>query len=970
MSQDNRKSIVMYQGNGSVNVFPVPMTKGKYGTISVAFVRRGLDSYEYNPTTFRLNGSLYAWSVSDNVFYTDTPTPAVGATVYNQYDDATDYTVTSTVGTTITISDGENTLTLSRYTEGDIDENSLLKWTGTTLELGDYIVIERKTTRTQPFEFINNQKHIEKSDDNLERQIQEIADKVDNALLVDPTHAIDSNKKDPVDWMKTILRCIDLSVRALKYENGWLSYSTDDPNIAETDKTWMRVLNTTNDKSIKEVVTIDPDTSEEIHMLYYVDQYGVERALSNPPAYLVEQAIQDAHDAKEAAETAAAAVGNKVSKTGDTMSGALSFQGGTSYPKLNINQRSNTNELRFWSGSYANYSITMDLQRAALIPLATGRGHLGTSSLHWEDAYINKVYTATINNGADLTVPNKSGTLATMGDVELAARSGRMLTDQGVWYAKMYSATVAPSAEDGTNYADFSQVDNDNNPIIVIYTRTSGAWVQSETITPPADYDGYVPVTSKIWDIAEQSGQQGGRVLWNHTSKEFTPYPTIISFEDIEITGDSTVIMPLNPSGNQIVNKDYVDNHIPTGLSTYHPVLFAHEWDDKIRNDVQWLRADTFSWQAGSAYEAAYKHLRNDMYQWYSWEYDGTTIYTKKRYPEIGEKAYTSSALTTEVGEITAIDDGFDGIGITVNGNHYDGVTGASVVPTTETIAGVTVQYIPAEDGHKIVTDFHTNEVEAVYAATGVAWYYIIDYGFYRFKLPRSKHNKYASTLGVAGNGKNIVYTDGTNDCVQNAYFGTSNNGVYIDKKASNIAVNVGTDLGNATNITEHTAIGLSQDASKSGVIAQQEQDTDQYKYLYFYVGEFTQTALENTAGLNAELFNDKVDVGHEVIAFQAPTAQNNYTWYRKYADGWVEMGGQTNDSTDGAVTITLPVQLADANYVPLITGLYITNTGTASNNGASKAAGAFADRTTTSFKLWKQGEVPYGWEIKWMAQA
>jgi hypothetical protein len=32
-------------------------------------------------------------------------------------------------------------------------------------------------------------------------------------------------------------------------------------------------------------------------------------------------------------------------------------------------------------------------------------------------------------------------------------------------------------------------------------------------------------------------------------------------------------------------------------------------------------------------------------------------------------------------------------------------------------------------------------------------------------------------------------------------------------------------------------------------------------KHLYFYVGNFTQTAIENTAGLNAELFNGKVDL-------------------------------------------------------------------------------------------------------------
>lgn len=187
MSQDNKKSIVMYQGDGSNNVFSVPMTKGKFGTISVAFVRRGLDRYEYNPATFALNS-----------------------------------------------------------------DNTLLTWTGATLNVGDFIVIQRTTTREQPFEFPNNQKHLEKSDDNLERQIQEVADKVDNALLVDPTHAIDSNKMTPLQWMATILRSVDSSVRGFKIVDSILYYSADDPNLPEGSKTWTAVLNTINVTTIRE----------------------------------------------------------------------------------------------------------------------------------------------------------------------------------------------------------------------------------------------------------------------------------------------------------------------------------------------------------------------------------------------------------------------------------------------------------------------------------------------------------------------------------------------------------------------------------------------------------------------------------------------------------------------------------------------------------------------------------------------
>ena len=178
MSQDNKKSMVMYQGDGSNNVFAVPMTKGKYGTISVAFVRRGLDNYEYNPTTWTLN-----------------------------------------------------------------DENTLLTWTGDVLNVGDYIVIERTTVRKQPYEFPNNQKHIERSDDNLERQIQEVADAADRALKLDPTYSIDSGKMNPVDWLQTILRSRDLSVRELRFIGGQLCYSTVDPESAEAEKTWTPVPN-------------------------------------------------------------------------------------------------------------------------------------------------------------------------------------------------------------------------------------------------------------------------------------------------------------------------------------------------------------------------------------------------------------------------------------------------------------------------------------------------------------------------------------------------------------------------------------------------------------------------------------------------------------------------------------------------------------------------------------------------------
>lgn len=52
------------------------------------------------------------------------------------------------------------------------------------------------------------------------------------------------------------------------------------------------------------------------------------------------------------------------------------------------------------------------------------------------------------------------------------------------------------------------------------------------------------------------------------------------------------------------------------------------------------------------------------------------------------------------------------------------------------------------------------------------------------------------------------------------------------------------------------------------------------------------------------------------VVETQLPTTENNYTWYRKYKSGWVEIGGVIT----GSKTVTLPIQMQDTNYSILST--------------------------------------------------
>ncbi len=60
------------------------------------------------------------------------------------------------------------------------------------------------------------------------------------------------------------------------------------------------------------------------------------------------------------------------------------------------------------------------------------------------------------------------------------------------------------------------------------------------------------------------------------------------------------------------------------------------------------------------------------------------------------------------------------------------------------------------------------------------------------------------------------------------------------------------------------------------------------------------------------------VDTGAKadsVIDYQEPTAENGYTWYRKYLSGWVEQGGAILTTDALNVVFTLPIEMATDTY-------------------------------------------------------
>lgn len=73
-------------------------------------------------------------------------------------------------------------------------------------------------------------------------------------------------------------------------------------------------------------------------------------------------------------------------------------------------------------------------------------------------------------------------------------------------------------------------------------------------------------------------------------------------------------------------------------------------------------------------------------------------------------------------------------------------------------------------------------------------------------------------------------------------------------------------------------------------------------------------------SGLNTKIenVNTLLDTADYVIESQVPTEENNYTWYRKYASGWIEQGGRATSQD-----VTFPIPMANTNYACIINTLY-----------------------------------------------
>lgn len=451
--------------------------------------------------------------------------------------------------------------------------------------------------------------------------------------------------------------------------------------------------------------------------------------------------------------------------------------------------------------------------------------------------------------------------------------------------------------------------------------------------------------------------------------------------------------------------------------------LFDYKHADHLLNNVSWLRADTFSWQSGNVYKYAYQHLLDEANKiayyipsikeadtgttYYTWKASNGKYYaTLKETPVSGDTIYGYDKfgnVTMAVGETLS----------SISSEKLTLSNGAILYRARDAlqidvIDGIEIPCFIAEDKHKICLPNQENNIIKLFNTTGAADYYIVDKTNSQFKLPRKYKRKLVRSLKDASGTWYRLYSDGwveqggkfstpqsTNDTNAsinvNLPVTMADNSYDFYAGGMVITENGGTGGGwagfyKATGSTTTTLIisGWRTQTVSGNIFSWEVKGyAHDSEYLdvgmdfeYYYVGNFEASSIEQTAGLNKELLNGKLDSdlanlpsGYDfVVDWQAPTAANNYIWYRKYKSGWVEQGGLFTNSAK-LTQITFPVVMADTNYTALSNLQY----GSSSWSATVTTCIAEGTRTTTGLQILcyynsSYNTGPICWEVKGFA--
>ena len=862
MAQDTTPALVMYIGDGTQTRFEVPFDKGAYGEIKVAFVRRGLTDYTYDPTTYTVDGYLYAWN---------------GGV----------YTKTEQVDTSTPLYDKDGVATGNTWVEGmyrepknDIFTQAVVEWTGDTLTSNDVICIVRESAPSQPYSYPNNQKHIERALDNLSRQIQEIAKKSQNALLVDPSWmsvgdggVADENKLDPVAWLQTIVRSKGKTLRELRVDSGYIAYTADDPDA--TSKTWNVIAGVGVDNAgVISHIREHQDTVNGVtikRLQYSVDGGTTWRNSDNLVCF----------SELFGAPTDNTALANALNAKQDTIADLDTIRSGAAAGATAVQP-----------GDLATVATT-----GAYDDL-NGKPTLGTA------AAFDSTDFATAAQGA------KADSAVQPGDLATVATTGA--------YSDLTGTPTIPTVGNATITIAQGGV-------------AKGTFTTNQTLDTTIEIDA--------------GGGGGGTPLpdqTGHSGEFLTTNGTAASWASVPVTSVN------NKTGAVTLSASDV-GALPDS-TTIPDAQIQSDWDQSDNTKVDYIKNKPTipAAQVNSDWNAVAGIAQ---------------ILNKPTIPTVNDSTITitqggvtkgSFTLNQASGDTIALDAGGGSAGqsidadivgtLTINGAIVSGFSSSNYLK----LPGIFI--LKNANNFELVTGFTTKssigeERLIDHLATGGITLTVNSSGKLLFGVSDSSGLQSLQII----QGTTVLSVD-TKYYVKIQYDGTdytlllSTDGINYTQEGTVAETTLPADteivFGKSANVPEIIHLDSCY-IKKDGVIIWQ--------------------------GMDVPGLHQRAPKGHEVIEFQAPTAGNNYTWYRKYADGWVEQGQFNFTLTKNTTTaVTLPVEMADIQY-----GGQINCANTTYNNATTLSINK---KSTTQVNLWgytsaSDNTISVHWEVKGMAQ-
>lgn len=448
--------------------------------------------------------------------------------------------------------------------------------------------------------------------------------------------------------------------------------------------------------------------------------------------------------------------------------------------------------------------------------------------------------------------------------------------------------------------------------------------------------------------LPDQTGNAGKFLTTDGTDASWGTTLT----ETLYLTGDNTQ--------NKIVFNDGNNDSQKTTLrATWNSILFEHG------NDGTFTQAFSFSWLYKAIYPVGWRS--SDVVTLGTSDYKWSNVYTNKlnngadiEVPNQAGTMIVADPTGATQGQVLTLDSNLKPAWADASSGGGSGLNVGDTFMTKRTDNELNGA-VECDGATYNTTDFTGAEnIGALLAAGKVPYVSLADYateistkgwcdkigwdgtGNTQFRVPTlNAHIVQTNNIPVVGNGMVLGLSNGTVNF--GCYKTTQNNYPRFALNSRDYGKNIGESVQDATSSEGNdTTIGITTDGTKSGIIADTS-DTAQLRVMIQLATGATDQALETCTGVLADVAALKYDY---VVDFQAPTAQNNYTWYRKYKSGWVEQGG-TDTSSSEDLSVTLPVTMANNNYQVQLT---LGNTTKATFANQYWSTFGWRTKTTTGF--------------------